>query len=182
MTRFLLLPALALALTACASDTEPPEASGDEVSVTETPDGGAEMGDAPVTVGDAPGDDVQILPVSQVIDRATDLEGETVAVEGTVSKVCQVKGCWLTLQNDEGETFRVAVPKDEEGEYVFTFPMDVTGARAQLAGTFTVEEESVETQKHLAEDEGLSQEAIDAITEPRRTYVLTASGARLTRA
>ncbi|MEL6616085.1 MAG: DUF4920 domain-containing protein, partial [Bacteroidota bacterium] len=159
MTRLFLIPALALALTACASETDAPEASGD--AVAETPDGGAEMGDAPVTVGDAPGDDVQILPVSQVISRATDLEGETVVVEGTVSKVCQVKGCWLTLQNDAGETFRVAVPKDDAGEYVFTFPMDVTGARAELAGTFSIEEESVETQKHLAEDEGLSPEAIE---------------------
>ncbi|OZC03443.1 DUF4920 domain-containing protein [Rubricoccus marinus] len=183
MRRFLLLPALALAFTACSSESDAPEAAGDDVAVaSDAPDAGDAMAGAETTVGEPLGSDLEILPVSSVIEQASDLDGETLVVEGTVSKICQVKGCWLTLQNEAGETFRVAVPKDDAGEYVFTFPMDVTGATAQLAGTFSVEEESVEDQKHLAEDEGQSPEAIEAITAPKRTYVLTASGARLTRA
>ena len=150
--------------------------------MAEAPDSGAEMGDAPTSVGEPLAADAEILPVSAVIERAEELDGQTVFVEGTVAKVCEVRGCWLTLVNDAGETFRVAVPKDEDGEYVFTFPMDATGATARLAGTFTVETESVEMQQHLATDEGESPEAIAAITEPKRTLVLTASGARLTRA
>ncbi len=181
MTRFLLLPALALAFTACEPAADAPEASGDDV-VTDAPDSGAEMGAIDIISVSLWRATAEILPVAAVIERADDLDGETVVVEGTISKICQQKGCWMTLENEAGETFRVAVPKDEAGDYVFTFPMDATGATARLAGTFTLEEESVETLRHLAEDEGQSPEAIDAITAPQRTYVLTASGARLTRA
>ena len=179
--RLVLTAALALGLTACTPDADDaPEASG--VIATQTPDSGAEMGDAPVSVGEPLAEDAEVVPVAAVIEQAGDLAGEALVVEGTVSKVCQMKGCWLTLSNDAGETFRVNVPKGDDGEYVFTFPMDVTGATAQLAGTLAVEEESVETLRHYAEDEGRTAEEVEAITEPRRTLVLTASGARLTRA
>ena len=180
MNRLFLLPALALALAACRP-ADAPTPTGD-AAVADTPDSGDAMGTGEATVGEPLAPEAEVLPVADVIARAPEMDGETVVVEGTVGKVCQVKGCWLTLQNNAGETFRVAVPKEEGGAYAFTFPMDATGATARLAGTFSVEEESVETLQHMAEDEGLAPEAIEAITEPRRTYVLTASGARLTRA
>jgi hypothetical protein len=181
MIRSALLLALALGLAACATDTADAPEAADAVATTETPDSGAEMGDAPVAVGEPLADDARVVPVAAVIERSADLDGEALVVEGTVSKVCQMKGCWLTLSNDAGETFRVNVPKDEDGEYVFTFPMDVTGATAQLAGTLAIEEESVETLRHFAEDEGRSQEEIEAITEPEPTVVLTARGALVKR-
>jgi hypothetical protein len=173
--RLLLIPALALGLAACASETAPDasdtDPAADSSSAAATTD--------PVEVGAAPAADATFLLASDIETRAAELDGQEIAVEGTISEVCQEAGCWLTLQNANGTPFRVVVPKDEAGEYVFTFPKDVSGAQVRLAGTFSVEEESVETLRHLAEDAGESPEAIEAITEPKRTLVLTASGGRV---
>ena len=169
MLRLLLLPVLALGLAACASDTpaEPTDA-----------DAGGEFAEA-VLVGEAPGADEVFFLASDVSTRASELDGQEITVEGTIAEVCQAAGCWLTLETADGTPFRVAVPKDEAGEYVYTFPKNVSGAQAQLKGAFSVDEESVETLRHLAEDAGESAEAIAAIDAPKRTLSLTATGARL---
>ena len=181
MPRLILSTALVLGLAACTSEPdEAPEAPG--VIAEQAPDSGAEMGDAPVAVGEPLAADAEIVPVASVVEQSSSYDGQTLVVEGTVSKVCQMRGCWLTLSNNAGETFRINVPKGDDGEYLFTFPMDATGATAQLAGTLAIQEESVETLRHFAEDEGKSSEEVLAITEPKRTLVFTASGARLSRA
>lgn len=172
----LLLPLLAL--TACQT------AETDEAS-SPAPDGSAvsTTADAPVVaIGDRVAADASfVTPAALVADAAT-LDGQTVSVEGTVRTVCQQSGCWLTMDAGNGQNIRVVVPKDDDGEYVFTFPTDITGATARLVGTFAVTEESVEMQRHLAEDEGASAEDVAAITEPVRSLTLTATGAEITRA
>ena len=55
------------------------------------------------------------------------------------------------------------------------------GARAEVVGTLSVVEESVERRRHLAEDAGASPEEIAAITEPSRLVSLLAVGARIVR-
>lgn len=166
--RLLLLPVLAFALTACASDD-----ASDSVIASDD----SALLDGGVTVGSAPGPDLVYVSADDLATRADEFDGQQVAVEGTVREVCQMKGCWLTLDNAAGETIRVAVPKDADGEYLYTFPMDTAGRPARLAGTVTVEDTDVETLRHLAEDGGQDAAAVAAITAPERTIVLTASGA-----
>ena len=165
--RYLLLPALALSLAACSdADTDAVVVNEDTVIAADA-----------VTVGEPVGADLVLVSADDLATQADALDGQTVAVEGTVREVCQQKGCWLTLDNASGETIRVAVPKDADGEYLYTFPMDTAGRGARLAGTVSVEETDVETLQHLAEDAGEGAEAIAAVTEPERTIVLTATGA-----
>ena len=163
-----LIPALALSLAACASDADTEAVVVDEGTVV-----AADR----VAVGEPVGADLVFVSADDLATRADELDGQTVAVEGTVREVCQQKGCWLTLDNAAGETIRVAVAEDADGEYLYTFPMDTAGRSARLTGTVAVEETDVETLKHLAEDGGESAEAIAAITAPERTIVLTAVGA-----
>ncbi|MCH7977275.1 MAG: DUF4920 domain-containing protein, partial [Bacteroidetes bacterium] len=56
---------------------------------------------------------------------------------------------------------------------------NISGSQVLVAGTLSVEETDVETLRHLAEDRGDSEEAIAAITEPERTLILSATGARI---
>lgn len=177
MRALFLIPALALAFTGCQSDDAADvsvEAPGDAEVAVET----AEV----VTVGDAIPADADFLSVAQVVSRADELDGQTLAVEGVVGEVCQQAGCWLTMRTVTDETFRINVPKGDDGAYAFTFPTDVTGAQARLVGAFEVSEESVETLRHLAEDGGASADEVAAITAPRRTLTLTPTAAQITRA
>ena len=169
MKPFLLIPLLLLiACTQTEAPTDDPEpiVEGDQMV--------AEMGDV---VGEDPGDGA-VLFADDVVEHVEDFVGAPIRVAGTVSEVCQNAGCWLTFQNDAGVAFRVTVPRNDDG-YVFTFPHDISGSQVLVAGTLTVEETSVETLKHLAEDRGDSEEAISTITEPERTLILSATGARI---
>lgn len=120
-----------------------------------------------------------VTPSALLADPAS-YDGETVRVEGTIAEMCKMAGCWLTLRDTDaeaGETVRVRVPTDDEGEYVYTFPTDLGMIDAIVEGTVNVDTMSVDELRHYAEDEGRSQEEIDAITEPQPTVVLTATGA-----
>ena len=175
MPRLILLPLL-LALAACAGDEAAPDATAS--AVADTPDVTERIvRDGAVLVGEAvPGGEA--LSADELIAQASDLNGATVTVEGTVREVCQMEGCWLTLADAEGRTVRISVPRGEGG-YDFTFPTDASGRHARIFGPLAVEEESVESQRHYAEDGGASPDEVAAITEPKRTIVLTALGARL---
>ena len=102
------------------------------------------------------------------------LEGKetvTVKLAGDVESVCQMTGCWMDIDIGNDETVHVTFKDDG-----FLMPMDAAGKRAVIEGVATYEEISVDMLKHLAEDEGKSQEEIDAITEPRMEYTLVAKG------
>jgi hypothetical protein len=184
MNRLLILPLLlGFFLVGCADAPEVDDMElSEEAADLEATDGlvmvdGAEY----VAYGDLLAMDeddavVSLDPAALTQDLGT-YQNTVVRVEGTVAKVCQMEGCWLTLQNPTGTPIRVEVPRDEAGEYVYTFPTDLGIAEVIVEGTVTADETSVETLRHFAEDEGRAPEEIDAITEPEQTAVLTARGA-----
>ena len=182
-----LCPALLLlVLTLLAGCTPAAEnAAEDGVAPGATPTAStdeAPEADGFVLVGELSGSE-DALPASDAIARANDLDGQDVRIEGPISAVCQQAGCWLRMGSDDpDQALRVNVPRDSSGSYVFTFPMDVAGADALVEGVLAVEETDVETLRHFAEDEGATDEEIAAITEPRRTVILNATGARIRRA
>jgi hypothetical protein len=84
-----------------------------------------------------------------------------------------MKGCWLTIQAGDGNNIRIAVPRDDEGNYVYTVPKDISGRHVIVEGTLTEEILDVETQRHLAEEKG--EEAPEDL-EPVSELQMTASG------
>lgn len=165
----LLAPALLLAACMGGPD-DTPDLDPDPMTTAEASE---------VIIGQGVPQGGEALSPDDLVARAGELEGKTVTVEGPVREVCQKAGCWLTLAAADGQTVRVNVPKDESGDYAFTFPTDASGERVRLAGQLAVETESVEDQRHYAEDGGASAAEVAAITEPRRTLVFTAIGAEL---
>ena len=121
-------------------------------------------------------------PVETVLADASAFDGEVVHVAGTIRQVCQTRGCWLTMADAQGRMLRVITHEEgAEEDEMLVFPMDASGARAEVVGTLSVIEESVERRRHLAEDAGASAEEIAAITEPSRSVSLLAVGARIVR-
>ncbi len=92
-------------------------------------------------------------------------------VIGKVESVCQKKGCWMNIVSDEGESIFVKFK-----DYGFFMPLDLAGQEVVMNGKAFKEVTSVEELQHYAEDEGLSKEEIEKITEPKEEYKFMATG------
>ena len=98
-----------------------------------------------------------VTPV-ELVSRISDLQGKDVTVTGTVREVCQAAGCWLTLDTADGSddqestTIRISVPRDDDGNYVFTVPKDISGRSAYVTGYVEEQEVDQATLDHYAED------------------------------
>lgn len=94
-----------------------------------------------------------------------------IATAGVVREVCQAKGCWMTLDMNDGSTMRVTFK-----DYGFFVPKDIAGKEVIIDGYAYNEETSVETLRHYAEDAGKSAEEIMEITAPKQEVTYIASG------
>jgi hypothetical protein len=97
---------------------------------------------------------------------------DSVAVKltGKVVNVCQHSGCWLTLAFGKEEL--MVNLKDQ----AFSVPKDISGKTAWVDGIAYRELIDVETLKQIADENGKSQEEIDAITEPVYDYTVEVTG------
>ena len=88
-----------------------------------------------------------------------------------VNEVCQAKGCWMKLQMEDSTEVMVKFK-----DYAFFVPKNIAGSQVVVNGKAYVSETSVEELRHYAKDAGKSQEEIEHITEPKRTYAFLADG------
>ncbi|MFC2187933.1 DUF4920 domain-containing protein [Fulvivirgaceae bacterium LMO-SS25] len=109
--------------------------------------------------------------VNSLLASVNNEEELNAKVSGTIVEVCQSKGCWMTLQLDNGETMRVTFK-----DYGFFVPKDAAGKTVIMDGIAKVDVTDVETLRHYAEDAGKTQEEIDAITEAKKGLSFEASG------
>lgn len=99
--------------------------------------------------------------------------GDTIHVKfkSKTKKVCQKKGCWMTVDlGEEKESFV------RFKDYLFTIPRNAEDRDVITEGKAYLEEIPVDELKHYAKDAGKSQEEIDQITEPKRTLRFEATG------
>lgn len=94
------------------------------------------------------------IPVQQVAASPSDFLGEPVKVSGTITEVCQGRGCWMTLQVSDAQLVRIVMPRDEDNNYLFTLDKGMSGRRAIVQGTL---DEST-----LAEFEAPMHQGMDA--------------------
>lgn len=118
----------------------------------------------------------ELMTIEEVVANSKKMAvGDTIPVKfsSKVEAVCQNKGCWMKV--DVGGELAMVRFKD----YGFFMPKDIAGQEAIIKGVAFVEEESVETQRHYAEDAGKSAEEIAAITEPKKQLAVLSSGVLL---
>ena len=118
-----------------------------------------------------------VIAKSMAAHYKTMQEGDSIdsKIKAKVNKVCQAKGCWMTL--DLGDSTEVMVKFKDYGFFV---PKDIAGKDVIVNGKAYVKEVSVDEQQHYAEDAGKSAEDIAAITTPKRTYSFEADGVLVT--
>ena len=96
---------------------------------------------------------------------------QQVKLTAKVNDVCQMKGCWMTLDLENGDQVMVRFK-----DYEFFVPKDADGRTAVVEGRAYYDEVSVETLRHYAEDAGKSQKEIKAITKPEMRLSFIADG------
>lgn len=94
-----------------------------------------------------------------------------VKVKAKVVEVCEKKGCWITLELENGETAMVKMK-----DYGFFLPLAAKGKTVVIDGEVKLKTTSVAELKHYAEDAKKSKEEIDAITEPKKEIRVMAKG------
>ena len=109
---------------------------------------GVQAADAPKTFGKAL-TGMKPTPLADVLASAKD--GQAVCLEGTVSAVCQTKGCWMELKQGDQ-----AVHVTFEG-YSFFVPKDSASKAVKLEGRVVVKQPKPDEVEHMqAEGAGTS--------------------------
>ncbi len=116
------------------------------------------------------------IAISELLAHPDKYIDKTVRVEGTVTGVCEKRGCWMSIASDkEFESLRIKV---KDGEIVF--PANAKGKRAIAEGTFMkIEltlEQTIRRAKHHAEEHGESFDPA-SITAPESFFQIAGTGA-----
>lgn len=92
-------------------------------------------------------------------------------IQGKVVEVCQDKGCWMKIEQPNGENLMVKFK-----DYKYFMPKNIVGKDVVLDGEAIVKEVSVKQLQHYAKDAGKSDEEIKKIKEPKKEVQFVAKG------
>lgn len=116
--------------------------------------------------------------IRDILKDPTAWAGKIVRVEGKVTGVCAMKGCWMEVESAEGERLRIKV---DDG--VIVFPSEAQGRHAVAQGAVEVRElgreQYVGWLRHLAEEQGQSFDEASVGDGPYRIVQLRGTGAEI---
>ncbi|MCF8060205.1 MAG: DUF4920 domain-containing protein [Bacteriovoracaceae bacterium] len=129
------------------------------------------------TVKEAPfyGEEIEaseVVALDSVIKDFSTYKGKKIVMEAKVEKVCEAKGCWMTLQGTD-KTFRVKFK-----DYSFFVPISLIGKKVWVQGEVIRKEVSIKDTKHYLKDAGASEEKIEAVKKPTIEYRIVAEGVK----
>ncbi len=111
--------------------------------------------------------------VSEITKNLLSMDSTTAKVTGVVAEVCQVKGCWMTVNDRDMPSDPLFVKFKDYGFFV---PKDLAGKNVIMEGTAYREVTSVDELRHYAKDAGKSKAEIEAILEPKEELRFLAHG------
>lgn len=123
-------------------------------------------------------DDAQPVTIADLLTRPESFVGKPVRIEGLITDVCPMRGCWIDVKDRESaSTIRFKVT---DGEIVF--PMDAKGKPVRAEGVFARMELDAEQadryRRHLAEELDKPFDA-EAESGPMVVYRIDGVGATL---
>jgi hypothetical protein len=111
---------------------------------------------APALAAKAFGQPIGLSETTSLVDIAKSpgsFKGKTVATEGTVTRVCQERGCWMAIKNDSGTaTVRMH-------GHSFFVPTTSSGKHARVQGTVVLMKDGHECDEMEALDAKLELDA-----------------------
>ncbi len=114
-------------------------------------------------------------PIAEVLANPEKFEGKTVKLSGTVSQVCQAKGCWFEVAPTAGG--RGARIKSVD--YSIFVPKDCAGRTAVVEGTFKSTTLSEAQAKHLADDAAKAGGKAADVKGPVKEFQVAATAVEL---
>ena len=135
--------------------------------------GAGEGGKGAETFGTAPAVP-EATPIAQLLAKPADFQGKTVRVEGVVTGVCTMMGCWMALAPADAPKGPAILIKVDDG--VIVFPTSARGKRATAQGVVErvgTSPEGQEAAREHAEHEGRTK------TDSATTWQIKATGAIL---
>jgi hypothetical protein len=111
------------------------------------------------------------ISTSQLVTKLARTDTLHAKVQGQVESVCKVKGCWMKVKLDDGQTMRVTFK-----DYGFFVPKDIAGKTVVFEGKAFQNVTSVKDLQHYAEDAGKSKAEIAKITQPETAISFVADG------
>ncbi|WP_247687565.1 DUF4920 domain-containing protein [Pseudoalteromonas luteoviolacea] len=95
-------------------------------------------------------DKSKLVSISQLLSEAQRYTTQTSTIQGTITRVCKKRGCWMQLASDKKfQSLRVKV---RDGDMVF--PMTAQGKTAYATGTLKIKPLTLEqtNQKRTAQN------------------------------
>ena len=74
----------------------------------------------------------EVTPIPQLLAKPAEFQGKTVRVEGIVTGVCTMMGCWMALAPADAPKGQAILIKVDDG--VIVFPASARGKRATAQG------------------------------------------------
>ncbi len=103
----------------------------------------------------------EVTPIPELLAKPADFQGKTVRVEGIVTGVCTMMGCWMALAPTDAPKGQAILIKVDDG--VIVFPTSARGKRATAQGVVervgSADKEGQEAHREHAEHEGRSAAA-----------------------
>ena len=109
------------------------------------------------------------LTLQQAIQESAKYQNQKVLLEGRISDVCQMKGCWLMLSDSER-----AIRIKFEG-YSFFVPKDSRGKKVRAEGRLIQETLSEDMARHYAAEQSTKSDPSE-IKGPQRVVTFEAAG------
>ncbi|NND05749.1 MAG: DUF4920 domain-containing protein [Saprospiraceae bacterium] len=112
----------------------------------------------------------EAIAPSDLIDKLNDADSVQVTLKAQVDEVCQMKGCWMQVSDDQHSLFV------KFKDYGFFVPKDIAGKEVIMEGIAFQQITSVEDLRHYAKDAGQTQAEIDKIVDPKEEISFVANG------
>ena len=114
------------------------------------------------------------VDASKITSLLSEVDSVHTKIVGTVSSVCQKKGCWLKIDLGDEQMMMVRFY-----DYGFFLPMDCEGKKIVLEGSAFRTVTTVDELRHYAEDAKKSKEEIESITSDEKVISFEATGVLL---
>jgi len=117
--------------------------------------------------------DKKTLSLTGITQNFEKYQDKTVTFNATVKKVCQSKGCWMTLEDGDSQVRTLF--KD----YGFFVPKEILNQKVRVSGQMLRKKVSAATLRHYLKDEGAKLTEIKKIKTGKWTFEFVADGVEI---